>query len=130
MRSFESRSLVVPLVSEDETLLAEMTALLDDPRVVPRPDADALLEQLHGAPFGGLIIDGALSGRRSVPLARAFTKWQPLGRVAILAAADDVTTLVSFAFSGPRCDLFFRPFDRDAILNFLRMAGESVGASR
>ena len=101
MRSFESRSLVLPLVSEDETLLDEMTSLLDDTRVVARRDADALLAQLHDAPFGGLIIDGSLSGRRSVALARAFTKRQPLGRVAILAAAEDVTTLVSFAFSGP-----------------------------
>jgi hypothetical protein len=37
----------------------------------------------------------------------------------VLAGCSDITTLTQFAFRDPRADLFFTPWDQDAVRSFL-----------
>ena len=120
--------LQVPVVSNDPRFLAEVTAMLTDPRLSPRSDAEEVLALLEREPFAGLIVDGRMPLRMATRLGQAYVRHQPFGRVAILAGPEDITTLVAFAFRDPRCDLFFHPWDKYAVLNFLRVMRESETA--
>lgn len=117
-------ALRVLVVSTNPALLASLADILSDPRLEPRLEPEAVRAELAVMPVDGLIVDGAMPRFLATTLAEDFLRHHAYGRVAILAKTDDATTLVGLAMRDPRCDLFFPPYDRHALLNFLRMTAE------
>ena len=120
----ENRHVLV--VSPDTSFIDKVVNMLADPRLDPRTDPAEVIDLLAREPFAGLIVDGRMANRMATRVAQAYVLHQPMGRVAILAGPEDVTTLVAFAFRDPRCDLFFHPWDTYAVLNFLRIVREDA----
>jgi hypothetical protein len=80
----------------------------------------ALIEE---RPFGGLvvIVGGAGPLRRSRELVDAFRRCQPVGHVAILSHETTATLMTHVAHVDDRIELFYAPWDGDAIRCHLRL---------
>ena len=82
-------------------------------------------------PFAGLIVivDGPGPLHASRQLVESFLRNQPEGYIAVLSARNGDSTVGSLAYLPSRVDVFFAPWDAEAISTFLRLPSATpVGA--
>jgi hypothetical protein len=82
-------------------------------------------------PLGGLIVvvDGPGPLRSSRELVEDYLRCQPQGRVAILSPGTSATIRTQIAYRPTRMDMFFAPWDTDAVRAFLSIPTvEPVGS--
>ena len=73
--------------------------------------------------FGGLVVvvDGTGPLRRSRELIEAYLRQQPMGHVAVLSGTPCATMSTLFSYLPARVDIFFAPWDLDAVRTFLKL---------
>jgi DNA-binding NtrC family response regulator len=113
----------VLIVSERPDIAERVTAWLEGHAVNVASEPTEASRLVAATPLGGLVLDvGGMPNGACRALVREYTMHQPAGRIVILAASEDITTLVSFTFRDPRVDMFFAPWDGKAVRKFLRLA--------
>ena len=123
-----SRQPVILAVTTDMEIIVSLQEAYEGwARLVILSDTNAALAVLGSRPVDMAIVDSALPGRMALVLARAFLWHQPAGRVAIVGAADDPTTLIGLAFRDPRVELLYRPLDIEALRREMSLAGAAAG---
>ncbi len=123
----EQRPLDIVLVSADPAVVRDVYAILPPScRVVHIEDATTALAVLGSRPVHGAVVDGLLPGRMANVVSRAFLHHQPIGRVVVIAAADDPSSLIGSAYNDARVEVLFRPLDGETLRGCL--LGVTAGA--
>jgi DNA-binding NarL/FixJ family response regulator len=123
-----SRPPEILAVSRNMALLVRIQETFgDDVSVRCVSDVEEALTVLASRPVFGAVIDGALPGQAARMLARAFLRHQPVGRVAIVAADDDASTLIGLAHCDPRVEMLYRPLDDAALIGCVLAESVAVG---
>lgn len=119
----------VLIVSERRDVVEQVASWLDDHLVDAVGNASEASRIIAALPLAGLIIDaGSVPRDASGALVRRFSASQPAGRIAVLGDADDFNTIVAFSVGNPRVEMFFAPWDGDAVMAFLHLAEMAAGS--
>ena len=117
---------ILAVTADPEVVISIQEAYEGKARLVILSDANAALAVLGSRPVDMAIVDSALPGRMALVLARAFLWHQPAGRVALIGAADDPTTLIGLAFRDARVELLYRPVEAETLRHEMALAGASA----
>ena len=127
--SKRSRPPEILAVSRNMALLVRLQEVFgDDVSLRCVSDVEEALTVLANRPVFGAVIDGALPGHAARILARAFLRHQPVGRVAIVTAVDDPSTLIGLAHCDTRVELLYHPLDEAALVGCVLSEPVAVGA--
>jgi len=111
----------VLVVTERSEVAAKVTAWLENHATCVVVGPTEAARMISGASVGGLVLDvGGMPAGACRALVRDYALHQPEGRVALLAASEDVTTLGAITFQDSSVDMFFAPWDPKAVRTFLR----------
>lgn len=117
------------LVVSDNPDHASLVESSVGPPVLMSNSQDAF-EILNTRPLAGMLVfvGGRGPVRSSRELLAQYLRCQPMGRVALLSTSSNATIGTQFVILPERVDVFFAPWDIDAVRDYLRLAPEAVAA--